>query len=160
MHYRISIIFLVLLCGAIAFTGCTSNPSPVSLTTGPGTGSGTTTGSASTVGVLTTVTTSPIPSYNMVKVDVGENQFGKISVIFQGGLGQIHVKRIDVKLTRADGTVQTATLESNKGDEVVLDGTRGEGALRGPTDRVEVWVTMDNGVTYKTNDDLREYRSR
>ena len=161
MYYRIPLLFIVLLCGAIAFTGCTTSPSPGSSTQGPGTGSGTTTGSASSAGVLTTVTTSTIPSYNMVKVDVGEKDYlGKIPVIFQGGLGQIHVKRIDVKLTRADGTVQTATLGSNKGDEVDLDGTRGEGALRGPVDRIEVWVTMDNSMTYKTNDELREYRTR
>jgi len=97
----------------------------------------------------------------MVKVDVGEKDYlGKIPVIFQGGIGMIHVKKIDVKLTRADGTLQTATIGNKKGDQVELDGTRGEGSLRGPIDRVEVWVTMDNGQTYKTNDELREYRSR
>ena len=160
MNSRISLLLLILLCAAIAGAGCTSNISPASPTPGPGTGSGTTTGPATSVRTFTTAPTDAIPDYNRVLINVGENQFGKISVIFQGGLGQIHVKRIDVKLTRADGTVQTATLGSNKGDEVVLDGTRGEGALRGPTDRVEVWVTMDNGVKYKTNDDLREYRSR
>ena len=97
----------------------------------------------------------------MVTIDVGEKDYlGIIPVIFQGGLGQIHVKKIDVKLTRTDGSVQTATLGSNKGDEVDLQGTRGSGSERGLTDRVEVWVTMDNGQTYKTNDDLREYRTR
>ncbi len=161
MHHKISITFLVLLCSAIAFAGCTGNIPPVSPTSGPGTGPGTTTGPASSGGVLTTETTSMIPSYNMVIIDVGEKDYlGKIPVIFQGGLGQIHVKRIDVKLTRADGTIQTATLGSNKGDEVDLDGTRGEGSLTGPIDRIEVWVSMDNGQTYKTNDDLRQYRTR
>jgi hypothetical protein len=159
MNHKIYLFLFVLLCGAIAFVGCTNNPSPFSPAQSPGTG--TTSGSASSGGVLTTVTTSAIPSYNMVIVDVGEKDYlGKIPVIFQGGLGQIHVKRIDVKLTRADGTVQTATLGSNKGDEIDLDGTRGEGSLTGPIDRVEVWVTMDNGQTYKTNDDLRQYRTR
>jgi hypothetical protein len=97
----------------------------------------------------------------MVKVDVlPKDYLGKILVIFQGGEGLIHVKKIDVKLTRADGSVQTATIGTKKGDQVELDGTRGEGSLRGPIDRVEVWVSMDNGVTYKTNDELREYRDR
>ena len=97
----------------------------------------------------------------MVKVDVlPKDYLGKIPVIFQGGEGLIHVKKIDVKLTRADGSVQTATIGNKKGDQVELDGTRGEGSLRGPIDRVEVWVSMDNGVTYKTNDELREYRDR
>jgi len=124
-------------------------------------GSVPTTGSASSVGVLTTVTTSTIPSYNTVKVDVLEKDYlEKIMVIFQGGEGMIHVKKIEVKITRADGTVQNATIGIKKGDQVELDGTRGEGPLRGPIDRVEVWVTMDNSQTYKTNDELREYRTR
>jgi hypothetical protein len=97
----------------------------------------------------------------MVTVDVGEKDYlGKIPVIFQGGIGMIHVKRIDAKLTRADGSVQTATIGTKKGDQVELDGTRGEGPLRGPIDRIEVWVSMDNGARYKTNDELREYRTR
>ena len=97
----------------------------------------------------------------MVTVDVGEKDYlGKIPVIFQGGIGMIHVKKIEAKLTRADGTVQTATIGIKKGDQIELDGTRGEGPLRGPIDRIEVWVTMDNGLIYKTNDELREYRTR
>jgi hypothetical protein len=161
MHSRISIIFLVFLCGAIAFAGCTSNPSPVSPTPGPGTGTGTPTGSASAGMTFTTAPTDAIPAYNQVTIDVGEKDYlGIIPVIFQGGLGQIHVKKIDVKLTRIDGTVQTASLGIKKGDELDLQGTRGSGSLRGQIDRVEVWVTMDNGLTYKTNDELSEYRTR
>ncbi len=161
MNSRVSILFLILLCAVIAGAGCTNTISPASPTQGTGTGSGTTTGSATSVRTFTTAPTDAIPDYNRVLINVGEKDYlGKIPVIFQGGLGQIHVKRIDVKLTRADGTVQTATLGSNKGDEVDLDGTRGEGSLKGPIDRVEVWVSMDNGQTYKTNDDLRQYRTR
>jgi hypothetical protein len=160
MQFRVMLVIMVVLCGALATAGCTfsktspSAPEPVSgipagtSTTVPGSG-------------LTTVPTDPIPSYNMVTVDVGEKDYlGIIPVIFQGGIGMIHVKRIDVKLTRADGTVQTATIGIKKGDQVELDGTRGEGSARGPIDRVEVWVSMDNGARYKTNDELREYRSR
>jgi hypothetical protein len=160
MQFRVMLVIMVVLCGAFASTGCTfSKTSPAAPT--PGSGFVQTTGSASSGGILTTVTTSIIPSYNMVKVDVlPKDYLGKILVIFQGGEGLIHVKKIDVKLTRADGSVQTATVGNKKGDQVELDGTRGEGSLRGPIDRVEVWVTMDNGVTYKTNDELREYRDR
>jgi hypothetical protein len=110
---------------------------------------------------FTTAPTDAIPAYNLVTIDVGEKDYlGIIPVIFQGGLGQIHVKNIDVKLTRIDGTVQTASLGIKKGDEVDLQGTRGSGSLRGQSDRVEVWVTMDNGQIYKTNDELSEYRTR
>jgi hypothetical protein len=102
-----------------------------------------------------------MPDPIAVTVNVGEKDYlGNIPVIFQGGKGQINVKRIDVKLTRADGSVQTATVGTNKGDETQLQGTRGSGSERGQADRVEVWVTMNSGQTYKTVDVLREYRSR
>ncbi len=154
------LVIIVVLCGTLASAGCTfSKTSLAAPTPGSGTPAGTSTVVAGSA--LTTVPTDVIPSYNMVTVDVGEKDYlGKIPVIFQGGIGMIHVKKIDAKLTRADGTVQTATIGIKKGDQIELDGTRGEGPLRGPIDRIEVWVTMDNGLIYKTNDELREYRTR
>ncbi len=123
MHSRISIIFLVLLCGAIAFAGCTSHFTCFP-NTGTRDGNRDPTGSASPAMTFTTVPTDAIPAYNQVTIDVGEKDYlGIIPVIFQGGLGQIHVKNIDVKLTRIDGTVQTASLGIKKGDEVDLQGT-------------------------------------
>jgi len=161
MQFRAMLVIIVVLCGTLVSAGCTfskTSPSPSVSPTNAGTS---TTMAGSAGGSLTTVPTDAIPSYNMVKVDVSEKDYlGKIPVIFQGGIGMIHVKKIDVKLTRADGTVQTATIGNRKGDQVELDGTRGEGSLRGPIDRIEVWVTMDNGARYKTNDELREYRTR
>ncbi|HJX56549.1 MAG TPA: hypothetical protein VJ350_06920 [Methanoregula sp.] len=160
MQFRVMLVIIVVLCGALASAGCTfSKTSPAAPTPGSGTPAGTSTIVAGSG--LTTVPTDVIPSYNMVTVDVGEKDYlGKIPVIFQGGIGMIHVKKIEAKLTRADGTVQTATIGIKKGDQIELDGTRGEGPLRGPIDRIEVWVTMDNGLIYKTNDELREYRTR
>jgi len=160
MQFRVMLVIIVVLCGALASAGCTfSKTSPAAPTPGSGTPAGTPTAVAGSG--LTTVPTDVIPSYNMVIVDVGEKDYlGKIPVIFQGGIGMIHVKKIEAKLTRADGTVQTATIGIRKGDQIELDGTRGEGPLRGPIDRIEVWVTMDNGQIYKTNDELREYRTR
>jgi hypothetical protein len=102
-----------------------------------------------------------MPDYSAVTVDVGEKEFdGKIPVIFRGGKGLVHTKKIDVKLTRTDGSVQTATVGTKVGDEAILQGTRGEPGLKGQPDRVEVWVTTDSGQTFKTVDVLREYRSR
>ena len=163
MQFRITVIVIVLLCGAIAMAGCTGTPaSPAATTPGSGTTTGSgTPGSGSNVGTLTTVPTDVVPAYNMVQVDVLEKEYnGDITVIFQGGMGMNSIKKVDVKLTRVDGTVQTATLGTNKGDEVVLQGTRGEGSLRGQTDRVEVWVTTNQVETYRIVDVLREYRSR
>jgi hypothetical protein len=157
MNYKLAITAIVLICAALAFAGCTT-PSAGSASPAAGTGSvPASTGSGSMV----TQPTDIIPDYNTVTVDVGEKDYlGKIPVIFQGGQGQISVKKIDVKLTRTDGSTQTATVGTKKGDEVDLDGTRGSGSLQGQPDRVEVWVTMNNGQTYKVADVLREYRTR
>jgi hypothetical protein len=147
------VIMIVLLCSALAIAGCTSTSPPPSATTpasGTTAGSGTT--PASSTVILTTVPTDIVPGSNQVTVDVGVKDYlGNIEVIYQGGMGQIHVKKISTTITRADGKTQTALLENKKGSTVELEGTK-------QTDRVEVWVSMDNGETYKINDVLREYR--
>jgi hypothetical protein len=163
MQFRITVIVIALLCAAIAIAGCTGSPtSPAA--TNPGSGTPVASaipGSGSPVGTLTTVPTDVLPGYNMVQVDVGEKDYlGIIPVTFQGGLGMNSIKKVDIKLTRADGTIQTATVGTKKGDEVELQGTRGTGSERGQTDRIEVWVLINDGQTYKVADVLREYRSR
>ena len=159
MQFRFVVIVIVLLCGAIAMAGCTGTQTSPDATS-PGSGTVVAT-PAPPVGTLTTVPTDVLPSYNMVTVDVGEKDYlGIIPVTFQGGMGMNSIKKVDIKLTRADGTVQTATVGTKKGDEVELQGTRGTGSERGPTDRVEVWVTTNVEQTYKVADVLREYRSR
>jgi hypothetical protein len=149
MQVNNTIAVILLLCTIIAFTGCTGTPG-----TPDGTSSVSGTGSATSGGSLVPSPTDVIPDYNMVKVDIGEKDYlGNIPVIFQGGMGQIHVKNIDVTLYRADGQIRKAAIGANKGDEVELEGTK-------ETDRVVVFITMDNGQTYKTNDVLSEYRTR
>jgi hypothetical protein len=102
-----------------------------------------------------------LPAENFVTVDVSEKDYlGIITVTFQGGMGMNSIKKVDVTLTRADGSTQTATIGTKKGDQVELQGTRGSGSERGPSDRVEVWVTTNQVQTYKIVDVLREYRSR
>jgi hypothetical protein len=150
------IIPVLFLCILIAFAGCTAPQG-----TSPGTGTAAGTQAQQAGANLVPGQTDKVPDYNAVTVDVGEKEYnGIITVTFQGGMGQIHVKKIDVKMTKNDGTVQTATVGTKKGDFAELQGTRGEGSLRGQPDRVEVSVTMDNGQTYKVVDVLREYRSR
>jgi hypothetical protein len=154
MQSRFTIIVIALLCGAIVAAGCTSTSPLPSATPGSGSPAGTTVTPASPAVSLTVIPTDIVPSYNQVTVDVGVKDYlGNIEVIYQGGMGQIHVKKITAKITRADGTTQTALLENKKGFSVELGGTK-------QTDRVEVWVDMDNGDTYKINDVLREYRTR
>ena len=152
---------IIILCGAIITAGCTGIKTSPSGTT---MGSGTTAapgGSGVPSGTLTTVPTDALPAENFVTVDVGEKDYlGIIPVTFQGGMGMNSIKKVDIKLTRADGSTQEATVGTKKGDEVELQGTRGSGSERGPSDRVEVWVTTNQVQTYRIVDVLREYRSR
>lgn len=150
MQIKNTVAVIILLCTIIAIAGCTGTQSPPAGPSSPASG----TGSATSGGSLVPSPTDAVPDYNMVKVDVGEKDYlGKIPVIFQGGMGQVHVKNIDVTLYRADGQIKKATVGANKGDEVELEGTK-------QTDRVVVFITMDNGQTYKTNDALSAYRTR
>ena len=149
---------LIIFCAMIAFAGCTgTQTSPGTTTTTPAPGAGT----PATAGSLVTSPTDTMPDYAAVTVDVGEKDYlGGIPVIFQGGMGQVNVKQVNIKLTRTDGTTQTETLGLNKGDTKELTGTRGSGSLSGQPDRVEVWVITNGGQTYKIVDKLVEYRTR
>ncbi len=161
MQFSMKIPALIFLCVAIALAGCTgTQTSPVATTPGSET-PGTSGGTGAPLGTLTTVPTDVLPGYNMVTVDVGEKDYlGIIPVTFQGGSGMNSIKKVEIKLTRADGSIQTATVGTKKGDEVELQGTRGTGSERGPLDRIEVWVTTNQDQTFKIADVLREYRSR
>ena len=150
--------FIVLLLVAlIAACGCTGTQTATPPTTGAPAG----TQAQQTPGSLVTSPTDAMPDYNIVSVTIDEKDYlGTIPVTFDGGMGMSAVTKIDVKLTRANGTIQTANIGTNKGDSVELAGTRGSGSESGQTDRVEVWVTMNTGQKYKVADVLREYRSR
>jgi len=151
MKASMILVLIALVCGAVALAGCTSSQTA---------SSGSTSGSSSAA-ALTTSPTDVMPSNIAVTVTVGEKDYlGNIPVTFNGGAGQINVNTIKVVLTKVDGTTQTATLGSGAGNTVNLAGTRGTGSYAGESDRVEVFVTMNNGQTYKVADVLRQYRSR
>jgi hypothetical protein len=154
MQYRVTISLIILICAALAIAGCTGTPNTSAAPAAPATVSGTGS-SGSSAGNMVVSPTDAIPEYNFVTADVGEKDYlGVIPVIFQGGMGQIHVKKIDVTLYRSDGSPPiTTTMGIKKGDLVELVGTK-------QTDRVVVIVSMDNGQSYKINDVLSPYRTR
>ena len=142
----IAVIFLI--CCAVAIAGCTSSQSSSSGSTPSA--SGTTPASS-----LTTSPTDAMPANIAVTVTVGEKDYlGNIPVTFDGGAGQVNVNKITVVLTRVDGSTDTESLGSDKGDVVNMAGTRGSGSLSGQSDRVQVFVTMNNGQTYTVADVL------
>ena len=155
MQYRVMLSVIFLICAAIASAGCTGTQNapatPGASSAGPETAS---TGTAASPVTLVVSPTDHVPESNLVKADVGEKDYlGNIPVIFQGGMGQIHVKKIDVTLYRSDGQVKTTTLGTKKGDQAELEGTK-------QIDRVIVRVSMDNGESYTINDVQSPYRTR
>lgn len=153
----------IIVAALVAATGCTgTNTTTAPAATTAGTSGGGT--PAQPTGVVLTLTTGPVdtmPENQAVTVDVSQKEYtGDITVTFQGGYGQSSTSKVRTKLTRVDGTTEEKYIGTNKGDSVILAGTRGTGNLEGQTDRVEVWVSMNNGKTYKIVDVLREYRSR
>jgi hypothetical protein len=152
MHIRSICSLVFIVCFAVIVAGCTGTPGSSGSSAAGGASPG-----GSSPGAQNNLLTSPtdtIPSQNMVSVSVDAKDYlGKIPVTFDGGMGQIHVKKIDVTLYTADGQTKTYTVSPNKGDSVELDGTK-------QTDRVVVYITFDNGTRLKTNDVLSTYRNK
>jgi hypothetical protein len=105
--------------------------------------------------VTTPEPTQTLPPGKDVTIQVNQKDpiYATITVIFAGGEGQIAVTDIMVRVTRPDGDVTVKHLRPVKGDEVVFQGSR-------ETDRLEAWVTLNTGVTYKTLDNLVPFRTR
>jgi hypothetical protein len=151
MQYKITVMVILLLCAVIAFAGCTVPSGPGSTGTAAGSSSA---GAGSAADNLVPSITDVVPDQNAVTVDIGEKDYlGSIPVIFQGGMGQIHVTKIDVILYGSDGQVKTYMIDTHKGAEADLDGTK-------QNDRVVVFISFDNGQRLKTNDVLSPYRTR
>jgi hypothetical protein len=110
---------------------------------------------AATVTVLPSGTTGQVPRTSEVYFSVQpKDSAGRVTVRFEGGPGRSMVKEIEVRLTKADGTVDSAKMDTQlEFPEVNLMGSRG-------TDRVEVFVRFLSGKTYKVLDEPVIYRQR
>jgi archaellum component FlaF (FlaF/FlaG flagellin family) len=99
--------------------------------------------------------TQTLPPGQDITIQVNQKDpiYATITVVFAGGEGQIAVSGILVQVTRPDGSVTTEHLLPVKGNEVTFQGSR-------ETDRVEAWVTLNTGKTYKTVDILLPFRTR
>ncbi len=106
-------------------------------------------------GVPTPGPTQTLPPGKDVTIQVDQKDpiYATVTVSFAGGEGQIAVTDIELRFTRADGTVTTEHFRPVKGDEVVFQGSK-------ETDRLEGWVTLNTGITYKTLDMQIPYRTR
>ncbi len=99
--------------------------------------------------------TVTIPPTESVSVSVEKSGTYATTIIssFNGGKGINFVSRIEVKVTRPDGSVVTGILKPMMGDTLELEGTNG-------SDRVEVTAVMKSGKLYKIIDELVPYKTR
>lgn len=138
---------LLILCTALIATGCMESPDlsqATVVTTAP-----TLLPTASPTLSLVPEPTDMVPSTYQVEVQVVKNTIStdpSITVTYEGGQGLAFTTSMTAQVIRSDRQVEQQTLDHPKMEsEIVLSGTT-------HTDRVLVFVTMANGVTYKVFD--------
>jgi hypothetical protein len=144
-------IAVLVVCALTA--GCTS-PTQVEIkpteTTAAPTPPPTPSTSAATV-VSIPLAVETLPAEQAVDIVVyKERPDATIHLVYNGGMGEIFVQNVMMRVIRSDGQVDEqylneGTRKPRRGDELVMDGTRG-------TDRVEVFLTSA-GKTYKIFDE-------
>lgn len=153
MNSRYVLLFATLLCIVTVIAGCTGTQNaPAAATPSSQPSAAGTPASTSSASLVPTETDS-LDAARSVTVNIEKDHLGTIIATFQGGAGLIHVRKIDVTLNRADGQTKTASVGIKAGDSASLEGTK-------QTDRCIVYVTLDDGKSYKIFDDLIPYKPR
>ncbi|MDD1660866.1 MAG: hypothetical protein LUQ49_00195 [Methanomicrobiales archaeon] len=165
MNWKIAIIPVLIILVAALGAGCTTTPGPAPTPTPTTT---------VTQPPATTVTQPPVTPGNCLETgptDTVDPRFEvimdiirdpvslnkKITVIFQGGKGQLHTQSIDATITREDCSTETKSIvrpESGSiqaGSSVSFNGSN--------RDRIEVTATI-NGVPYKIIDQVYSFQTR
>lgn len=155
-----AIVIPLFLIAAVLVAGCTGTQSPPTTTVAPTTEAITTVPTTEVVATTPAGSTMPgptqtIPPNQAVSISVEKAGMYSTTIItsFDGGKGNNFVSRIDVKVTRPDGSVVTGSLQPIVGNTLELEGTNG-------TDRVEVTVYMKDGKVYKVIDQQVPYKVR
>jgi hypothetical protein len=165
MKKIILVVCTLMLCMVLALAaGCTQPEKPV-VTPAPTTIE--TTATPSPTIVQTTLSTKPGPTQtlpDMWSLDVqvagnGEAIDPQIITTIRGGKGMNFILQVDVKVTRADGKVETGKIPRQTtyrvGDSVSLPVT----SQMGKVNRVEVWATTPQGEQVKIFDDFVPFRT-
>ena len=162
MNFRITVPVIVVLAALIFAAGCTlggggqPTPAPTAQPTPVPTMAVSTTALQTNAGSSTEPgPTQTLPSATPVSCSVEKAGTYSTTIIttFDGGKGMSAVSKVDVRVTRPDGSVVTGVLKPLKGETVELEGTKG-------TDRVEVIVTMNTGNVYKVIDQQMPFKTR
>ncbi|OPY39315.1 MAG: hypothetical protein A4E35_00086 [Methanoregula sp. PtaU1.Bin051] len=155
------IVPVIILVALVLAAGCTifgdkTTPAPTPVPTeAPVTEEVTTAVPTTSAGSLVPGPTETIPSTEAISVSVEKGGTYSTTIItsFNGGKGLNFVSRIEVKVTRPDGSVVTGILKPIMGDTLELEGTTG-------SDRIEVTAVMKSGKIYKIIDQLVPYKTR
>ena len=122
-------------------TVATPEPTQISMTPGP---------------------TQTLPDMWSLDVQVNGNNYGpdpQVITTIRGGKGLNFILAVDVRVTRADGKIETGSIKRDGtfrvGDSVSLPVTNDMGNVN----RVEVWATDPQGERVKIHDALVPYRS-
>lgn len=160
MDTRIPISLALVLAMLLAAAGCLSSDQTV-VTPAPTTVQATVPTIPPTPVPTTKASTEPGPVDTMppgwdLSVTVEKSGLYSRTIIthFDGGKGLTYTTRMEVRVTYPDGTVHTDGITKPKmGDTLEIMGTDG-------TDRVEVFMLMASGATYKIIDQQMPFKGR
>jgi len=163
MNGRIAIVPILIVVAAALAAGCATTPGPTPTPTVPP--ATTTPGTTATVPVQTPVDLVPGPTVTVppafdVGIDVirDSNTYSrKITVIFQGGKGQLLTQRVDVTVTHDDGTRESKSITRPENGSIIAGSSVNFTGTY--NDRIEVTVTI-NGVAYKIYDKVLPLQNR
>jgi hypothetical protein len=102
--------------------------------------------------------TGTLPGYWNVNVQVSSNGQAinpQIVITFRGGMGMNLISRLEIRVTRSDGIIETGEMIQplNIGQTITLPGTTGY------QDRAEVWAITPQGDAVKILDQYVPFRS-
>ncbi len=165
MNGRLVLFTIVLVLAATLGAGCagtgpgpTPTPTPVVTVTQPITTPETppvTTGNCIEPGPTVTQDPRFTVGVDVIRDPVTLNK--KITVIFQGGKGQLLTQRVDATITREDCSTETKSIVRPESGSIIAGSSVSfNGSDR---DRIQVTVTI-NGVAYKIIDQIYAQQTR
>ncbi len=162
MNLRLVLGLALFLVLAFVAAGCTQ---PESLSSGTPASTPVTVTTAATSSSLvlppdsaTPEPTGTLPSYwsmNVQAMSNGQAINPQIIITFRGGMGMNLIPRIELKVTRSDGIVETGEMDQPfaTGQSVTFAGTTGY------QDRAEAWAITPQGDAVKILDQYVPFRS-
>ncbi|MDD1715602.1 MAG: hypothetical protein LUQ01_01240 [Methanolinea sp.] len=141
---------MAVLAVCLLIAGCTQSEPIPAVTPTPT--------SAPTAGLpdLSPIPTDAVPTNHRILVSVsrGTLSFNPLLVVeFRGGQGMILLSSLEARVTRSDGTVETASMQEPRiGDTLKIVGSTYK-------DRIEVFSRMKDGSRYRIYDQVLEFRA-